>query len=264
MSTFNKAALAGTTLKLAKDTPAAPYLVADIYGPAGAGKTHFALTAPGPIGYALFGIKDELDGVIQKFEGTKEIMVGRYADAGETQKTRKMDDSMKKLFTEQNARFEKEMIAAVNAGARSIVIDKATDLWEAVRFGLFGASAHPGEYQRAQANMEWGRLIRSVVGAGVNLILIHEDQEEWGDTADVDKDGKPVRRPTGRRIRKGNEKTDYLIDVKLRAFREKGEFKTEVVEAKKAPEYNGLIMDGFDFATLGSMVKPAADPSVWI
>jgi hypothetical protein len=254
--------LKDTGLQLAKDTPSMPSLAVDIFGPSGSGKSHFAMTAPGPIVYSLFGAKNEIDGTVQHFENEKEIYVGRYTDAQEH--PNKDDKSaMKKFFEAQNDRFEKATMAALRAGARTAVYDKGTDLWEAVRFEVYGAAATTGDYYRAIANNEWARLVRMVVEAGKNLVLIHEDDAEWGDTGERDDKGKPKRQPTGRRVRKGNEKTGFLIDVTLRAFRDKAKFYYEIVEAKKMPHLNGEVHEGLDFATLAMMVKPKVDPAVW-
>jgi hypothetical protein len=260
--TLNLAALQGTKLQLAKDTPTMPSLIVDVYGPSGSGKSHFALTAPGPISVSLFGAKNELDGTVQKFEADKEVVIGRYIDAAEQPAGGKNQNM--EFFSAQNARFEKEVQAAMKAGVRSVVYDKGTDLWESIRYANFGAAATTGDYYRTIANREWSRLVQMVVQAGKNLVLIHEDDAEWGDTGERDeKTGKPKRQPTGRRIRKGNEKTGFLVDVTLRAFRDKAKFYYEIVEAKKAPHLNGEVHEGLDFATLAMMVKPNVDPSVW-
>lgn len=214
----------------------------------------------------MFGAKNELDGTIQKFEKDKEILVGRYVDVTEysdvTGKTGSKGD-FKTFFGAQNDKFESAIRAAIKAGVRTVVYDKGTDLWESIRFEVFGAAATTGDYYRSIANNEWSRLVRLPIQAGRNLILIHEDDAEWGDTGELDDKGKMKRAPSGRRIRKGNEKTGFLVDVTLRAARVGSRFLYEIVEAKKRPDLNGQVHEGLDFPTLAMLVKPDVSPEVW-
>jgi AAA domain-containing protein len=261
MSQIATSALKGTSLEAASSMAPTHSLIVDIYGPPGSGKSHFALTAPGPVVVALFGAKNELEGVAEKFT-EKQVLVGRYVDASEQTFGGKSDNT--EHFGKQNKQMEKDVMTALKAGARTAVIDKQTDWWEAIRFEYFGMAATTSDFHRSKANSEWSRQIRQIVELGKNLILISEEQDEWGPSSEIDeKTGKPKRQPTGRKIRKGNERTGYLVDVTLRAFRQKDKFYTEIVQAKKNPLLDGTVHEGLDFSTLAMMVKPTIPAEVW-
>lgn len=249
--------LASAGMSISQDTPLEQNIAIRVFGPPGSGKSRFGLTAPGPLFHALYGVKNELDSLIQEFEQEKQIVLRRYVDAGE--KASDDDDTdLKKFFGAQNERFEKEARLAMRAGVRTGVYDKNTDVWEAVRYAMFGAAATLNDYQRAKANREYARLIRMWPENERNLVIIDEDDAEWVD-GPPDENGKIKRVPSGRRIPKGNERVGYLVDVTLRAFREGKKFFMEVTEAKKRPDLNGMILEGPTFTEVAMLVKPEVD-----
>jgi len=98
-------------------------LILSVEGMEKEGKTHFALTAPGPI--ALFNIDCGTEGVVEKFLPFKDIYTVDYPNRRyETQAD--YDDTW--------AQFLEDYYAALDSSHyRTLIIDTATELWEMIR-----------------------------------------------------------------------------------------------------------------------------------
>lgn len=268
---FDIAALNSRSLKVTTTRPdLLPFLTVDLYGPGKAGKSHFGLTAPGPLLHMNLGLPSELDGVIQHFEG-KQIVEAQYRSnvAAEAKQA-----EIKDLFRREQTRLVGDLQTALKAGVRSVTVDKATELWEVVRLGLFGRLDKVPAHLYGEANSTFADLLGLVPAAGANLVLIHEERDEWEDY--LDDKGAERRRPSGRKLRKGNEKVEYLVDVALRSYRTPPvkdaagtvispvRFMNEVLDCRQNPSLIGQAFENLDFPTLAMMVKPQVPAEVWL
>lgn len=144
-------------------------LILSIEGIEKTGKTHFALTAPGPIG--LIDMDIGLEGVIEKFAQTKKIYVARfnYRDATSPDEWQKMWDKMKQAL----------MDSLISRSIRTVIVDTASEMWELARMAAFGKLLQVKSHHYAPVNAEFRDLITKAHNSDKNLILIHRQKKEY-------------------------------------------------------------------------------------
>lgn len=133
------------------------------------GKTHFALTAPGPIG--VLDIDRGLEGVIEKFLPFKEIYAKSFRHMrAETQK-------------EHQERWD-----AVEAGyyeylndpdLRSIIVDTDTEAWEMVRLAEFGKLSGVKSHHYGVVNGIFRKMIDAAFDSDKNVIFISRFKKQY-------------------------------------------------------------------------------------
>lgn len=244
----------GTGFEKVDDTPKYRLVVA-IDGKEKEGKSHFALTAPGPI--AVINTDLGLDGVVQKFSTDKMIIQSSYAvdyDPGE--KTASVigeaDDKWLAL--------RRDYLGALEAGIRTLIVDTATEAWELLRLARFGKLSQVMPHQYTPVNAEFRYLINRAFEFNSNVILIHKLKPVWVEGSD----GKG--RKTGKFERAGFNDTGYIAHVNCRSYRDKdNEFHLSIENCRQNPELAGMDletpMNSFPF--LASMVFEGTDPSDW-
>jgi hypothetical protein len=127
------------------------------------GKTHFSMTAPGPI--ALFNLDLGDEGVVVKFHSQKQIMNYDMAVPREGLK-----DQAITIWDNFKAAYEIAL-----AQARTVVVDTATELWELLRIARFGQLTQVMPYQYGPVNSEFRSVIRDAFKAtGTNVIFLHK------------------------------------------------------------------------------------------
>ena len=148
---------------------AAQRLVCVIAGEAGCGKTHTALTAPGPI--AFFDIDHGTEGVIQKFSDDKEIVVipiqwGPSLSQAEYREI--WDDFVEKWLL---------AIETLKGTGGTIVLDTMTELCELAEWAFVGKLTEipPTRHKQYQAPLR--SLVRAVLDdSDLNAVFLHK----WG------------------------------------------------------------------------------------
>jgi hypothetical protein len=192
--------------------------VISITGPDKSGKTHFSLTAPGPI--AFFNLNTGLEGVIHKFD-TKEIYEFRMnapeeqGAAGRTDEAKRANAKaaidMKNLAQLEVERFVKGWQWALSCPpeeVKTIVIDKCTELWLLYRVAEFGKTTQVPAQLYNYLNAKFERRINEIFGTEKNLILIHDMKEIYRD-----------KNPTGEYERDGYKKIGGIVQTNLFAER---------------------------------------------
>lgn len=196
-----------------------------IVGERGTGKTHFALTAPGPILYQSFDWG--LEGVIERFvkEG-KEIYPVQYEWHPGGRKAQDDKGEFNQAYAvELRDKFEEDLYYALDNGARTVVWDKETDIWEMYRYAEFGGpSDAPKDYPAL--NQRYMAVINAVKGYNVNMILIQGMKDEWATKKKTRADGKVVESPSpsGRRVPSGFGRLDELVFNEMCFKREGSDF----------------------------------------
>lgn len=217
------------------------------------GKTHFALTAPGPIAY--FNLDMRAEGVLDKFIGDKEIYEAEFKRSVLGAKV-----DYKALYK----RFmESHLEACSDKNIRTIVWDTESEAWEIGRLAHFGrddnSNADLAKSTRGRnygpINAEFAEMIRTAEESGKNFIVLQQMREEYkNDVA------------TGEYVTVGFKRTSYMLQVNAYAFYNKDEgFWIEI-------ENNGLDMGLAgeileppfnDFPNLAAMTH-GGKPSEWV
>jgi len=176
-------------------------LIVTVDGEEKTGKTHFALTAPGPIALINLDIGDE--GVAEKFvvEGKKIAKNDYLLPHGRTASQEDAIALWEKLKSDYYKALENSVI-------RSIVIDTGTDAWALDRLARFGQLSKVPAYKYDEINVEFKEMIKRAYAHDKNVILTHQLKDEYVDN-----------QRTGGRIRSGFSKIGYLSQVTVRTVR---------------------------------------------
>lgn len=237
--------------------------IAAVSGEVGVGKTHLALTAPGPI--VVFNIDRGLEGVVEQDEFADKDIYQHLINwsPGETDDDNELQSSaiqLKNLFKEK-------LKAAIRAGARTIVVDTGSRLWEIYRYAQFGApNGQTRDY--AKVNQEFEAFINIVKDSTANLFILQSMKNHWnmkGDNWHVD----------GREIW-GYEHLPSAVMVELFIHLDK---KVPVDPTNEDPNYRYVMEVGkcrqnlrlqdttiprMEFAQLGRMLVPGTKSKDWL
>ncbi len=230
----------------------------------GSGKTHFSLTAPGPIAFLTFD-RPSLD-VLDKFakqgkvihRAAFDIPVGSGLNAGATKYKKAWDD------------FEETMLHAYQSGQyRTVVVDNIGGAWDLLRMNLFGKMDKVPARYYGPANARFNELIvehNRHVGRGINTIMVARRDEVYG------ADGNP----SGRTKASGWKHLPYETEVNVLLGHVAAEgpgdlgFRMQVEQCKTNPPVMGTVIGdtskGFppvNFQTLATMARPDVDPRHW-
>lgn len=231
-------------------------LIVSLQAPHKAGKTRWALTAPGPIAYINFDVG--LEGVVEPFIAAgKEIMESQYRLTGRGAKG-KMGDVKNEAAVEMWERFQRDYFFAMDSGRfRTLVIDTGTEAYELIRLARFGKLAQVEPHHYGPVKAEFEEVIRAGLDSTTtNLILLHKVKDEYIND-----------KKTGRKEFAGYSNMGFLVQVILELWRTNDEesglvFHSRVLDARhQSAVDNGLIGMEFDsvsgmsdFPTLASMV----------
>lgn len=237
-------------------------MIVGVEGPEGAGKTHFGLTAPGPIHY--HDIDRGLEGVGDKFP-EKDITPFYYRI---TPPAELAAGSPAIVSHYQRAALQAvEAICQSLQQARSVVVDKADQLWSAILRG------HPEEKFETKVAI-YQRIFETAYDGNANLILLHGIQVIFS----KNKSGQSY--PSGDMTCAGWDGTRSAVQLHI-ATRYSGngyEFSTQdgrwvlasggvsqgvfqqtVLKSRDNVQLVGQTFTGMDFPTLAGMAFPNLD-----
>lgn len=235
-------------------------LVVSVEGTDKVGKTHFALTTPGDIGYLNFD--RGLRGVVEKFHADKSVNVFPYEPL--SQLTGQGDEAYDKAWAQFQADFRYSI-----RNFKTTVVDTMGEAWGMLRLAEFGKLTQVMPHHYTRANMLIKGLIDEVYDEeGKNLILIHSMK----DTYENDK-------RTGKIEIDGFKKIYHAVQVAVRLKKEftladqveEGDSQTKIFMEVKACRQNiaieGEVLEGpgpmLNFSALAQMVFPSSKPGDW-
>lgn len=244
---MNKAKMKKMGFVPAEDREVQARVILSIEGLDKCGKTHFALTAPGPI--ALFSTDIGEEGVVSKFSD-KEVWV---------MPVDKVDTDAAEQAPVEYEKFYKAYTSMLQGNdVRTIILDTATEIWEILRMARFGRIIQVMPYQYGPVNAEYRALIRGAYRHNKNLILLHKMKLKYVD-------GKR----TDEYERAGFGDTGFLVQVNTKIYRyspeDGGDFAIYVGNCRQAPEIAGEEFEGdmCNFPFLASLILPDVDPTTW-
>ena len=238
-------------------------IIATSQGVAGSGKSHFWLTAPGPIAYFLFdpgGLKGLRNNPLF---GEKEIMVRDYC--GDLNIGKLPEDERVSRSVDIMAQFQEDWDTAVRL-ARTLVVDKETMLWEMLRYAHDEVkSPVPKNFQ--DLNLMYRGWIQDAEVKERNLGFIRDVKDTWGKIG-VNREGKPQLGFTGRMVPEGQKYLTGNVQINLshRWDDDEREFCVTILEKCRLGTPKKLMGREFpdlDFPTLGLMLYPKSDPETW-
>jgi hypothetical protein len=232
-------------------------------GEGGSGKTHFLLTAPGPIWIALFdpnGIKPLMD-AHPEFK-KKDIRWRAYNfNPGKLA----AEDRPKAAKDALDQFVEDKKLALKHA--RTMGFDKEDHVYEMLRYARLEAyTDRPSNYY--ELNLEYRGWFADAAEAGVNLGVIRGMKEVWGQNAK----GQPIG--LGTMKARGQKEVNELVQVVLHHYwdADEREFKVRIggqegdqpkCRVGSAAELMGQVYGDMDFETLAALLYPEVDAAEW-
>ncbi len=226
------------------------------------GKTHFALTAPGPI--AVVALDTGTKEVATKFLDKKELIcsyhkvTGRLDSIADTQKTAEREWELVK---------EAINVATDHPKVRTLMVDTGTEVHELVRLARFGKLEQVLPHHYGPVNKEMRDLVkRAYDREDLNVVWIHKEKKQYKQN----KKGEDSW--TGDYDMAGYADMPYLVDVTIEHYwvnpteDAPGRFGIRVTGVgRQTPDVCGLELEGDDcnFAMLATMLYPEVDPSWW-
>ncbi len=218
----------------------------------GAGKTHFLLTAPEPIGVFLFdpgGLKGLMENDLFK---DKDVRVIDYSKLN----LAKMEEADRVIAaSELLEKFEEDWTFALE-NFRTLGVDKEEALWEVLQAseGTKGKLA----FSFSPLNMRYRGWIAEAEIAGVNLGLLCSVKAVWGKSG-----------PTGEFRTAGSKNVPGLVQICLDHEWDavEREFKTTILDKCRLGDAKALIGEVYsdlDFLTLAMTLYPNSSVKDWI
>lgn len=233
-------------------------LIASIAGPEKTGKDHMAFTSnePGKIYVHSFDIG--LEGVIQKFQEEKEIMVAEYeltVQPGSGASDREVGEAANVVWEQFLSNYRDSLSDTAKEGM--VVVDTGTEAWELLRLASFGKLTQVMPHHYSKPNAEFRDLLRSGFDA-TNVVWLHKMKDEWENYTEK---GQEKGRRTGRKKFVGMNDVPFLVQVSVETFRNElegggSEFRCRVVDCRDNPDINGMELNN-DFNELMDMVLVA-------
>lgn len=221
-----------------------PRIVAGLAAKEKCGKTHFALTAPGPI--AFFNLDIGTEGVVGKFIEEKDVYECKYDPGAENPEA-------------EWERFESDFDSVLRVEEiRTMVLDTATEVWELLRINKFGRLDQVMPHMYGPVNAVYRRLIRDAYKSGKNIVLIHKMKPEY-----------IGNERTGGYVLAGFADTPFLTQVNVRLFRDDvdggSEFSALVNDCRQNPGLNGEVLEGpmCSFPALAQAILPDSKEEDW-
>lgn len=231
-------------------------LIARSYGEVGTGKTHFWLTAPGPIVVQSFD--QGLEGVALEQYALKDIYPIEY-DWSPT-KDLSQDDAIALRDT-----FIEDYEYALKH-ARTILWDKETDVWELFRYAQFG---EPNDAPRnyPQLNQHYRKIVNMAKATDVNFGLIQGMKDEWITVKKRKASGEVTEAgaASGRRKSSGFGELDGLVHLNLFHDRLDGKMSITVGKARGpgGHDIQDQTFEDLSFAEFAQLVFPESDEGSW-
>ena len=140
-------------------------LVCSIEGLDKTGKSHLAMSAPGPIVYVDLDVGTE--GVIQKCQ--QDYLIYKVEQPKRLGSSGELMDKFKDVWND----IQTQVASALSIGSGTLVIDTFTELYDICRLAHFGkmAQVQPHQYSVCYADMR--EIIRLANASKMNVILLH-------------------------------------------------------------------------------------------
>lgn len=244
-------------------------LIISAEGDEGTGKTTWALTAPAPI--VILNLDLGTEGIIENFPG-KEIYAvgpaqGLSLPSHKDPNKQKTADRAWGIFLSE---YEKALDSSMKpGGARTIIIDTATDLWALARLAVLGKLSQVQPHNYVEVNAWFEGVINAAFDYNANLICLHKIKLDF-DTKKPERDGFKYMNNIAQVMVKFNVTKQGGIDLKVLKCRQNSELHLEkptfpVYEPPDEDE-DGKLVPGksvYDFARFAAEVIRGSRPSEW-
>jgi hypothetical protein len=240
-------------------------IVGSSQGLPGGGKSHFWMTAPGPIAWFLFdpgGLKGLRDNPVFK---SKEVFVRDFAQIVNVGKYPKMEDRIKMSIDAFNT-FQEEW-DFILPKVRTAVIDKESLFWEVIRYA-FDEVASPIPKNFHELNLLYRGWVQDAENQRKNLGMLRDMSDTWGKIGVNERTGKPQMGFTGNYRPDGQKHVTGLVQINMehRWNVDARKFEVEILPKCRlgsAEKLIGKVEQNLSFPDLAMMLYPESDVSDW-
>jgi hypothetical protein len=239
-----------------ENNPPKQRLIGLSIGEDGSRKTSFWLEGPGPV--CVFSLDRGLEHVVDRYQDEKEVYVKEYdwnaaSDSAQDDAIAIRDEF---LLDYQQALEH----------ARTILIDKETDLWELFRFAEFGApNDNPKNYEAL--NTTYRKIFADAKSSDVNLGCIERLKDKWG--MQTGRSGTQSLGRSGERVRQGFGELAGIVHLVLTHVGVGPESWAVQVGKVRGPGALNVAEETYsfaavpDFKTFAQMLFPDTDEEDW-
>lgn len=220
------------------------------------GKTHFVLTAPGPI--AVHNLDLGLEGVIDEFPD-KEIYPFQY----EIPMSSMLPGSEFSSMSEAAQRVWKEFVGNFRdslSKMRTVVVDTGSEAWALVRLARLGKLTAILPVQYTAVNAEFRQLTQLALSQqSCNVIFTHKLKDQYKND-----------KPTGLYERSGFGEIEYDVQTVINASRDYtkagiAQFSVEIAACRANLAASGTRFTGADctFSKVAQAIYPSTTEENW-
>jgi len=233
------------------------------------GTTHFGLTAPKPL--LVQDINGRLEGTLRKFKGqeiyvthykTPETKIHMVADKGPGRSIKTSMPKEVRAAERMIDQFIADFKQAIAEGIRTILWDKANELWDSMRLADLEMLSHVGMEHYGVLNRRMRDLLSMATDSDVNLIMNHDLGEEYAEDP-----GGGRARPSGRFKRTGWKWMDRQSQLTFELCRQgktnEVKFIGTILDCGHDPELNGMELENPTFTDVALLVFPETEESDW-
>lgn len=231
-----------------------------VFGDENTGTTRFGCTAPhdeGHIGWLAIDKNSKATVELYKQKLKLPIIVNKEPFLSNKDAMRmaveEKADEVKKIYTEVFKRIcDQAVKLAEHPDVESIVIDRASQVYDFILFSHFGRRNQIESFQRGAPNQDMIDLINAL--AGKNLVLIHKASEIWKDTGEIDKStGRKKQAPSGKFKPDGFNQVGRFVTatIELTAKRSKAQDLEDKYRVKVVTCKGNTLLEGSDLGDYG-------------
>lgn len=235
-------------------------LVLNVQGPEKTGKNHLAFCYnQGPI--YVHSFDRGLEGVVQKFQATREIYVADYElviQPGEG--TEKEVGNAANVVWEQFISNYRDSLASTRDEGL-VLVDTGTESWELLRLASFGKLTQVMPHMYSKPNAEFRDLVREGYDA-TNVIWLHKMKDEWENY--LDNKGQEKSRRTGQKKAMMMNDIPFLVQCNIQTWTQGNldgagcQFNAQILDCRLNQELMGMNVDN-DFNALLDLVMASIE-----
>lgn len=226
-------------------------LIMDVHGLERHGKTHFALTAPGPIGYMQLdpGGIDVVPKLRRLYPRKAIYQASYFPDLTPGLGTNEVERIAKPVWDRFAADYEQNLPIL-----RTLIVDTGSEAWELLRLAEFGKTTSVKPIHYGSTNAVFRRLIRIAYNYPCNVIWLHKMKRTYKDD-----------KWNGEMERAGFGGLGYEVQIQARAFRDEDGFQLAIEDCRQNPDLAGEVItqEMLTFPIVASLVYPETTPADW-
>lgn len=257
--------LSGTTFKEQAVAPMPRRLIMGIDAEERCGKSHFALSAPGPIAYMVMGDPGASVAIAKAhtlYPKKKVVRADYVVQVKPGMDRAAVGAACNPVWMKSVQDFE---LILPSLGNGTLVVDTASDWFTLLKLARFGKLTQIMPEDYAPVHAEYKRLLRMTYQFNCNVIFLHKLKAEY-EREKGKENQKGSGKKTGNLVRDGYSGTGYDVDMNIRLKKVDGKFVAHVLDCRQNPDLDDMeieLPERHGFAEVASLAMPDTDEKDW-